>query len=293
MDPQSTQSVWALAREQHGVVTRAQLIARGLGADAIKHRLARGRLHCVTRGVYAVGRRELTREGRWMAALLSCGPRAVLSHGSAAALWGIAPERALEVSIPLPLDRRRPGIAIHRRRALNATTHRRIPVTSPIDTLVDLATTRTAPEVERAVNQADALDLVDPERLRNELGAMPARPGTGALRMLLDRRTFALTDSELERRFLAIVRAVGLPRPLTQQFVNGFRVDFFWPELKLVVETDSLRYHRTPAQQARDRLRDQAHLAAGFKPLRLTHAQIAFERSYSEATLVAVARKAL
>src|SRR3954468_11249584 len=140
MDPQSTQSVWSLARAQHGVVSRAQLLACGLGADAIKHRVARGRLHPVARGVYAVGRRELTRDGRWMAAVLSCGPRAVLSHTSAAALWGIAPERRLEGSLPLPPDRRRRDLVVHRRRELRATRHRGIPVTTPIDTLIDLAT---------------------------------------------------------------------------------------------------------------------------------------------------------
>src|SRR4051794_19674881 len=107
MDTQSTQSVWELARLQHGVVSRAQLLERGLLAGAIKHRVRRGRLHPVARGVYAVGRPELTREGRWMAALLTCGPEAVLSHGSAAALWGIGAEWRLEVSIPLSLDRRR------------------------------------------------------------------------------------------------------------------------------------------------------------------------------------------
>ena len=94
---------------------------------------------------------------------------------------------------------------------------------------------------------------------------------------MLDRRTFRLTDSELERRFLPLARAAGLPVPLTRQRVNGFEVDFFWPDLGLVVETDGLRYHRTPAQQARDRLRDQAHTAAGLTPLRFTHAQVRFE----------------
>ena len=105
------------------------------------------------------------------------------------------------------------------------------------------------------------------------------------LRTLLDRRTFTLTDSELERRLLRIVDRAGLPRPLTGEWVNGFEVDFFWPALGLVVETDGLRYHRTPAQQARDRLRDQAHTVAGLTPLRHTRAQIRFEPGYVEATL--------
>src|SRR3954462_8109168 len=118
MDPQTVQSIWEHARRQHGVVSRAQLLERGFGPDAIKHRVRRGRLHPVARGVYAVGRRELTREGRWMAAVLTCGPEAVLSHGSAAALWRIGPEWRLEITIPLSVARHRPGIVIHRRRGL-------------------------------------------------------------------------------------------------------------------------------------------------------------------------------
>jgi very-short-patch-repair endonuclease len=102
---------------------------------------------------------------------------------------------------------------------------------------------------------------------------------------MLGARTFRLTDSELERRFLRIVEKARLPRPLTQQNVAGFRVDFFWPDLGLVVETDGLTYHRTPSQQARDRLRDQAHLAAGLTPLRFTHAQVRYEPNRVAETL--------
>lgn len=111
------------------------------------------------------------------------------------------------------------------------------------------------------------------------------------VRDTLDRRTFTLTDSELERLFLPIALRAGLPLPLTQQRVNGFRVDFHWPELGLVVETDGLRYHRTPAQQAKDRLRDQAHAAAGLTPLRFTRAQVRFEPDHVGRTLAAVAER--
>jgi very-short-patch-repair endonuclease len=110
------------------------------------------------------------------------------------------------------------------------------------------------------------------------------------LRDLLRRDVFALTESELERRFLPIARRAGLPPPRTQAHLNGFRVDFFWPDLGLVVETDGLRYHRTPAQQARDRRRDQVHAAAGLTPLRFTHHQVAHEARSVEATLRAVVR---
>jgi very-short-patch-repair endonuclease len=120
---------------------------------------------------------------------------------------------------------------------------------------------------------------------------MPRRPGLGRLRRTLDRHTFRLTRSELERRFLPIARRAGLPRPLTRQWVNGYEVDFLWPDLGLVVETDGLRYHRTPAQQAVDRRRDQTHTAAGLTPLRFTHYEVRYELGHVEATLAAVARR--
>src|SRR3954469_3244744 len=291
MDTQSVQpDAWGLASSQYGVVSRAQLLALGFSAQAIKHRVRRGRLHPVARGVYAVGRRELTREGRWMAAVLTCGPNAVLSHGSAAALWRIGPEWRREIPIPLSVARHRPGIVIHRRRGLRATTHRGIPVTPVVVTLVDLAAVLGGDPVEAAINEADKLDLCDPERLRSELDDLPPWTGIKTLRRILDLRTFTMTDTELERRFLPIARRAGLPKPLTQHWLNGFRVDFFWPDLELVVETDGLRYHRTPAQQARDHVRDQVHFAAGLRPLRFTRAQVRYEPAHVERILTAVAR---
>src|SRR3954454_21166391 len=286
MDTQSVQhAAWGLARSQHGVVSRAQLLALGFSAQAIKHRVRRGRLHPVARGVYAVGRRELPREGRWMAAVLTCGRGAVLSHGSAAALWRIGPEWRLEVSIPVSVARHRPGIVIHRRSGLRATEHRGIPVMPVVDTLVDLAAALGDDPVEAAINEADKLDLCDPERLREELDHLPPWTGIEKLRRILDRRTFTMTDSELERRFLPIARRAGLPRPLTQHRLNGFRVDFYFPELELVVETDGLRYHRTPAHQARDLIRDQTHSAAGLRALRFTRAQVRYDPAHVERTL--------
>ncbi|MFL5903266.1 MAG: endonuclease domain-containing protein, partial [Solirubrobacteraceae bacterium] len=130
------------------------------------------------------------------------------------------------------------------------------------------------------------LDLVDPETLRAEIAAKRT-PGAGKLRAVLDRYT--PTDSALERDFLRIVREARLPEPRTQQRVNGHRVDFFWPDLNLVVETDGLRYHRNPAQQAADRVRDQDHFVAGVRSLRFTRAQVRFEPRRVEAVLRAAA----
>jgi very-short-patch-repair endonuclease len=227
-----------------------------------------------------------------MAATLACGPGAALSHGSAGALLGIGREAgSIEVTTPVASPRGRRGLIVHRRPHLGAgdlITRQNIPVTSPVRTLLDLATVLPAPALERAVNEADRLDLIDPEQLRAALDDHRGEPGVAILRTLLDRRTFVLTDSELERRFLRLVRRAELPPPRTREHVNGFRVDFVWPELGLVVETDGLRYHRTPAQQSRDRRRDQTHAAAGLTPLRFSHAQIRYEPAHVVATLRAV-----
>jgi very-short-patch-repair endonuclease/predicted transcriptional regulator of viral defense system len=293
----SSAGLWALAKTQHGVVSTRQLLELGLSRSGIAHRIARGRLHAVHRGVYAVGRPELTRFGAWMASVLACGPAAALSHDDAGALWGVCSDRPGDIHVSLPpgaCRRRRAGIVVHRRPALgggDVSRRHGIPVTTPICTLVDLAARLTRDELEAAVNEADKRGLTDPEELRAALGAFVGRPGVGVLRDTLDRRTFTLTDSQLERRFLPIARKAGLPLPETGKRVSGFRVDFHWPELGLVVETDGLRYHRTPAQQAKDRLRDQAHAAAGLVSLRFTRAQVRFEPDYVQATLAAVARR--
>jgi very-short-patch-repair endonuclease/predicted transcriptional regulator of viral defense system len=287
--------LWALARRQHGVVTRQQLLAQGHSKKWIEHRVARGRLHRIYDGVFAVGRPALTQHGRWMAAVLSCGPQAVLSHESAAALWSIRRSRSSRIDVSLPSDtgrRARRGIVLHRRptlRELDATRHYGIPVTTPICTLIDLATCLEGDPLEAAVNEADKLGLTHPEKLRSALTQLVRRPGVRRLREVLDRHTFVLTDSELERCFLPLARAAGLDTPQTGVEVNGFKVDFYWPDLGLVVETDGLRYHRTPTQQAKDRLRDQTHTAKGLTPLRFTHGQVRFERERVIATLAEVA----
>jgi very-short-patch-repair endonuclease len=285
-----------LAARQHGVLTRRQLLDAGVSSRGIELRLGNGRLHRVARGVYIVGRPELTRRGRWMVATLACGPRAVLSHGSAAALWGIAsePEGLIEVTLRVFSARERPGIRIYRRPSLqerDIAALSSIPVTGIVRTLIDLSTRLSPAGIERVVNEADTRNLIDPESLHAALAAYPGQWGVGKLKDVVGRRTFRLTDSELERRFLRLAHEARLPPPLTRQWINGFKVDFYWPDLGLVVETDGLRYHRTPAQQARDRLRDQAHTAAGLTPLRFTHAQVRFDAAHVRTILVETARR--
>lgn len=273
--------IWGLVHRQHGVVARSQLLTLGIGSRSIEHRIATGRLHPLWRGVYAVGRPEVGEEGRWMAAVLACGPSALLSHGSAAALWQLAPvprTRPIDVVVPLGVFRRRSGIRVHRRRHLSHEYRREvdgIPVTDPISTLVDLASCTSEWRVERAINEADRLDLIDPETLRSAVARLGPRPGMACMRRLLS--LDALTDTGLERKFLAIVSSANLPRPETQVLVNGYRVDFYWPALGLVVETDGWRYHRTSGEQANDHRRDQAHMAVGLTTLRFGEDQIRYE----------------
>lgn len=166
-----------------------------------------------------------------------------------------------------------------------------IPVTGIVRTMVDQAARLDRAAVERMINEADRLGLVGPEELRKALDVRRKERGLPRLREALDLRTFRLTDSELERQFLALIRSTGLPLPLTGQRLNGFKTDFYWPALGLVVETDGLTYHRTAAQQARDRVRDQAHTAAGLTPLRFTHAQVRFEAEQVAETLRVVVRR--
>jgi very-short-patch-repair endonuclease len=232
-----------------------------------------------------------------MAAVIACGQRSALSHTSAAALWRIRPAQpgaGVHVTVPGDVARKVNGIKVHRRTHIGGkdiTRRHSVPVTTPLCTIVDLASTLERGPLERVINQADTLNLITPDRLRAGLEKMGARPGLSHLRRTLDRRRFRLTRSELERIFLPLVKRVGLPLPLTKLCVNNFEVDFFWPDLGLVIETDGLTYHRTPAQQAADRIRDQTHTAAGMTPLRFTHEQIAFEGDYVEGIVRAVAAR--
>lgn len=285
-------AAWDLARRQHGVLTRRDLIALGFTHSAIVHRLGTGRLHRIRAGVYAVGRSELTREGRWMSAVLGCGGDAALSHGSAAALWEIGPEwRLIEISVrrrswPQPLSARvrsRPSLPDD-----DLTVHRGIPVTTPARTILDQAATPISDgSLERLVNEADAARTIDLDvpSLRRFCDLRPGEPGVKRMRKLLDPESFRLSDSELERLFRPLASAAGLPPPLTGAAVNGYVVDFYWPDLGLVVETDSLRYHRNATKQARDLRRDQVHTAAGLTTLRFTYWQVVHKPRDVEATL--------
>jgi very-short-patch-repair endonuclease len=227
-----------------------------------------------------------------MAAVLASGQSAALSHKSAAQLLGIRRyERGdIEVSIPAARTVRLSGIKAHRRNPMpETTTIRSIPVTQPLFTLVDLGASLHDRPLEAAINEADKLGLVDPETASAALDRLPPYPGIAKLRRILTQHT--RTDSDLERRFLRLVKQAGLPAPETQARINGHRVDFYWPDLGLVVETDGLTYHRTPTQQTRDRERDQAHTKSGLTQLRFANVQIRHDPESVATTLRAVAER--
>jgi very-short-patch-repair endonuclease len=249
-----------------------------MSSGEIRGRLEGGQLHRLWAGVYAVGRPDVGRLGRFTAATLAGGVGARLSHGSAADLWRIRQQQAdgpIDIAVPSASFPRRRGIRLHRRANLGPPRFvRGIPVADPVSVLIDLAAELAVHDVEDAVNEADRLDLIRTAYLRTALEDQPPRPGLGQLKRILDAQTFSRAANALERRFLAIVRDAGIPPPETQRRLGRNRVDFFWPDLGFVVETDSLRHHRTAAEQAVDLGRDQAHARAGLRSLRFTHSQV-------------------
>lgn len=283
----SQQAAWDLARKQHGVITRLQLRALGFSHEAIRHRLARGRLRPVYPGVYAVGQLPLTERGEWMAAVLACGDTAALSHDSAAALWKLTKGAKTDIHVSILSQRRfRTGIVIHRRTALKTTTKDGIRTTTPAQTLIDVAATWPQPKLEQAIGEADLRRVVGLRALRT--AATKAGRSGAPLRSVIDRVTFRVTQSELEREFLRLIKRAGLPLPGTQARFGDTRVDFYWPDIGLVIETDGSHFHRSAVQQTNDRRRDQDHIRAGRTAMRITHAQVFHEPAETTTLLVDV-----
>lgn len=221
-------------------------------------------------------------------------PEAALSHRSAGVHWGIVGSEgaAIDVSVRRRREVRRHGLQVRGRPSLAEAdiTHRNwIPVTIPALTMIDLATDLSLLDLERAINDADKRDVIHVGPLRAAIEGYAGLPGVRPLRTLIDKLTFRLSDSELEIRFRPTARAAGLPQPLSKQWVNGFEVDFYWPELGLVVETDGARFHRTPSAQTRDARRDRAHVLAGMSPLRFTHYEVRYEQRAVRDALAAAA----
>jgi very-short-patch-repair endonuclease len=266
-----------LAEAQHGVVARRQLLDRGMSAAQIRSWLARGRLVRRYRGVYSLGHALLSPRGEWMAAVLACGKDAVLSHRTAAALWGLrrATGGWIEVTVPLG-GSRRPGDGIRTREsgmvaARFATSADGIPVTTPAWTLLDLGAVLRPHQLRRAVEEADRLELFDLRAVDAALLVDPGRPGSPALTTLLkDMRAHGvtLTRSDVEAMVLQLCLDHALPRPQVNHYDNGAEVDFSWPRERLRVEVDGWSFHRSRRAFGDDRARDRRALRAGWRVAR-------------------------
>jgi hypothetical protein len=278
----------ALAARQHGVVAVWQLVAAGYHREAVKTRARRDRLHRLHRGTYAVGHSALAPNARWMAAVLSLGPSALLSHRSAAALWGLAdaPSARIDVTVPGRGTLSRPGLDVHRAVEVERTVRNGIPVTTVPRTLLDLAAVAPQRIVDRAVDAAERERLLD-------LGAIEALPlaghhGTPKLRAALAAWDGAPTDEELERRFLELCQTRALPLPASNAAVAGFSCDFVWPRHRVVVELDGLKWHATRRQMVSDREKDAALVLAGYRVHRFVWQQVVHRPDEVEATVRAL-----
>jgi very-short-patch-repair endonuclease len=283
----------ALAARQHGVVATRQLAALGLGRKAVAKRAAAGRLHRVHRGVYAVGHPVLSANGRRMAAVLACGPGAVISHASAAALWEIRPTSAtrLDVTVPTTAGRaKRPGVRVHRISSLRddeVTEHQAIRVTTPARTLLDLASSLPRRALERALDQAAVNELFDLHAFQAAVDRHRGEPGSAALgRALCEHEGgTTVTKSELEERMLALCDHHRLPRPRVNAWVENLEVDFLFAAQRLIVEADSYRYHRSRRAFERDRERDAILARAGYRTVRFTDRQMRWQSREVAATI--------
>ncbi len=293
-DPEET--INALASRQHGVVARRQLLAAGVSVDAVEYRVKQGRLRRLHNGVYQVGPllQPLAHE---MAAVLACGPHAVVSHRTAGVHWGILPKTRSRRKGPPAVDiivtkgdRKRPRIRIRRIRTLKPgeVTHRKgLPVTTPVRTIYDLASTATPRRLEQALAEALERRIATIVGLRSLLEDHPGGPGTLRLRTLLDHGDPPLARSEFEERFLALIRKAQLPQPGVNKVVSGYEVDFVWRAQRLVVETDGYEFHSSRRAFEGDRRRDALLAADGLRVVRITWQQL---RDEPEAVLARLAR---
>ncbi|MCW2993782.1 MAG: hypothetical protein JWQ18_1277 [Conexibacter sp.] len=277
----------AFAADHHAIASHAELRALGLGESAIEYRLAIGRLHRRYKGIYAIGHQLVPKEGRWRAAVLACGPKAVLSHGDAAAHWGLMSSRGSVIHVSTPArsgrDPDRSRIRLHRPgtlRAWECALNEGIPTTTVARTLLDLAPLLRPRALEDTIAHANRLGLFDLVAVRRCLAEHPRQHGAPALRRLLGAMEgvgAADLRSILEVLLLQLCDDHDLLRPVANARVAGFTVDFCWPAAKLVVEADSYTYHSMPSTFESDRERDQRLALAGYTVVRFTYNQVTRE----------------
>ncbi len=269
--------LFELAGAQHGVVARSQLLSLGIGAGSIRHRVATGSLHPVFPSAFAVGAAVLQPRGAATAALLHTGDDAVLSHETAAALWGLAaPPSFVVITLIGRRIREQPGLRVHRVSALDTRDVRLcagLPVTSPARTLIDCAAGALA--IDRLLNEARALKLVRDAEIEAAMDRCPRRKGVAAMRALLEaERDTGFTRSKAERALKRLVREAELERPIFNTRVEGVEADAYWPRLKLVVEVDGVQFHGHYQAFQRDRAKANRLVAAGYVVLRFTWVQL-------------------
>jgi hypothetical protein len=287
--PNPGQRLAALAARQHGVVHRRQLAAIGVDGSRVKRWIAAGRLHRLHRGVYAVGHGLVAFEGRCLAGALACGPQVWVGARSSAALWGLAPRPGAGVDLTTTRTgvHSPPGLTVRRSRRLSPDEIGRvgvIPVTSVSRTLADLAALVSRRHLERAMEQADRMQLLDVSSL---LASSRDRPGAVAVKAVLGAWSPAPTRSDLEDRLLAVVEGSALPRPAVNLLVAGMECDQVWEAARLVVEADSRTFHATHAAFERDRRKDARLARAGYRVLRFTWTQVTQEPGVVIATIAA------
>jgi very-short-patch-repair endonuclease len=288
-----------LAAGQHGVVALRQLVGHGLSADAVRKRVASGRLHRVHRGVFAVGHTPLTLEGHYMAAVLACGDGAALSHREAAALWELRQSNraTVDVTSPRRTGRALRGIDAHASSTLlprDIEIVKGIPCTSLARTLLDLAAILPRRAVERAIDQAELLQLLDAKAIQDVLERTHGHKGNAPLRSILNDHLPGSTPTrnDLEEAFLQICRTAGLPQPEVNACIamqpTPYKADFLWREHQLIAETDGRDTHTTHHAFEHDRRRDQRLMLAGYRVVRFPWQQVIYEPTTVEATVRAL-----
>jgi len=275
-----------ICRGQNGLITLGQLEAHGLTVQAVHERLLTGRLHRIHQRVYSLTPGVMTERGRFMAAVLACGPDAVLSHRSAAYLWGLIDtwEEPIDVTAPNRRGRNPEGVAAHRDGSLqpiDRTTRHGIPCTTVARTILDFAAVEPDWKVRKIVAEAEVLQILDKAKLRALLKRSRRRRGVARLRLILDtiHPQTKRTRSELERLFLGMCTKGSVPEPEVNVWLsapNGkrYQADFLWRDQRLIVEADSRRFHDTYTAFVEDRKRQQQLELAGWRVSRCTWEEV-------------------
>ena len=287
--PPSESALLALAARQHNLVEHTQLVGLGYTKRQIERRVGRGWLRPVYRGVYAVGRTALTREGVWMAGALALGGEVGVSHRSATELWTMLPGCSSPTHLTSPTSRKpRRGLAIHRSPLAGELTFKRgIPVTRPERTLIDFAEQVERRKLERATDEAIRQRLTTESELGQAIARHPGRPGAAKLKALLGDHAIGTTatENDFEELLIGICDDFGLLRPVCQHEIGPYRVDFAWPEQRLVVEADSWETHGTREAFEADRVRDAELDDLGWPVRRFTWRQMTRRRAWVAAKI--------